>query len=240
MNVEFPDPAGLLIALARMADVEELDPSELGTMEYWTSAYKQEVQTFSETGDPGEVWFGEAAGARMVQWLERHPEHVRGDALVLDVGCGNGVLSVDLAREGFEVVGVDYCLEAVILSRQVAEKEGQEVTFEVCDILEDPLKSDCQAMKRIYDVVVDKGTFDAISLGETALDDKRTYVKNVASVLEPEGLLLITSCNWTEEELTAQFCDHFTVHSALPTPSFSFGGQTGHNVTTVVFRKVKS
>ena len=30
--------------------------------------------------------------------------------------------------------------------------------------------------------------------------------RNVGELLKPEGLLLITSCNWTEEELR-QFCD---------------------------------
>ena len=32
-----------------------------------------------------------------------HPELVAADAEILDVGCGNGLLTVDLAKEGFQV-----------------------------------------------------------------------------------------------------------------------------------------
>ena len=28
-----------------------------------------QVENFAEIGDPGEAWFGEEAGARMVNWL---------------------------------------------------------------------------------------------------------------------------------------------------------------------------
>ena len=32
-----------------------------------------------------------------------HPELVAADAEILDVGCGNGLLTIDLAKEGFQV-----------------------------------------------------------------------------------------------------------------------------------------
>merc|ERR1712203_152785 len=217
--------------------VEELTPSKLGTKEYWEEAYNKEVENFAEIGDPGEAWFGEEAAARMVNWLADHPELVAADASVLDVGCGNGLLTVDLAKEGFQVVGVDYCEAAIKLAKQVAEQADLDLDFQECDILEDLSTSQCTALKKTYNVVVDRGTFDAISLGEKAVEDKKSYMRNMGGLLKPEGLLLITSCNWTEEELRAQFSEVFLQKYVLPTPSFTFGGVRGNTVTAVVFQK---
>jgi len=114
-----------------LSRVEELTPSKLGTKEYWEEAYNKEVENFAEIGDPGEAWFGEEAAARMVNWLADHPELVAADAEILDVGCGNGLLTVDLAKEGFQVVGVDYCAAAIKLAKQVAEQADLDLDFEV-------------------------------------------------------------------------------------------------------------
>jgi 2-polyprenyl-3-methyl-5-hydroxy-6-metoxy-1,4-benzoquinol methylase len=224
--------------MAASPAVEELAPSELGTKEYWSAAYRREGEVFAETEDPGEVWFGEEAAARMVTWVADRPEEVRQGATVLDVGCGNGMLSCDLAREGFLVTGVDYCHESIDLARRVAELEGVEVKFEVVNILDCLENTECEPLKVTYDVIVDKGTFDAISLGETAVEDKLSYVRNMAGLLQPRGILLITSCNWTGPELELQFGSHFSMLEQLPTPSFTFGGVQGNTVVAVAFRKL--
>ena len=220
--------------------VEELTPSQLGTKEYWDSCYQQEVENFDSHGDVGEVWFGEEAGVRVMTWLgDREQEgEISMEARILDVGCGNGVMCVDLYKEGWtDVTGVDYSPAAVDLARKVAEKEDCQILFEVCDILEDLDKSTSDALKKSYDIVVDKGTFDAISLGETAATDKRTYVKNIVKLLACDGKLVITSCNWTEEELITMMGELFIHQETLPTPQFSFGGKTGNTVTACIFIK---
>ena len=85
--------------------------------------------------------------------------------------------------------------------------------------------------------MIDKGTFDAISLSETAAGDKVQYVKSVHQMLQNEGLLLITSCNWTEPELVSQFSSSFTLIETVPTPTFTFGGKTGSTTTFCIFKK---
>ena len=77
---------------------------------------------------------------RVVNWLtdKEQEGEISTEAAILDVGCGNGVLSVDLYKEGWtEVTGVDYSPAAVDLARKVAEQEDCKIQFEVCDILED-------------------------------------------------------------------------------------------------------
>jgi len=60
-----------------------------------------------------------------------------------------------------------------------------------------------------FDLVLDKGTFDAISLsGETDSLGRRVsegYAARVADLLVEGGIFLVTSCNWTEVELQAWF-----------------------------------
>ena len=57
-----------------------------------------------------------------------------------------------------------------------------------------------------FDVCLDKGTYDAISLDPSGAEGKRLqYTQSVTSLLANGGVFLITSCNWTAEELT----DHF-------------------------------
>uniref|UniRef100_A0A1A9VPL0 Uncharacterized protein n=1 Tax=Glossina austeni TaxID=7395 RepID=A0A1A9VPL0_GLOAU len=42
------------------------------------------------------------------------------------------------------------------------------------------------------------------------------------------GIFIITSCNWTEEELINVFQNLFTKYYTIPTPSFKFGGKIGN------------
>ena len=54
---------------------------------------------------------------------------------VLDVGCGEAALSLDLAERGYTTVGLDLSPTAIDLARAEAAKRGLDnATFEVADI----------------------------------------------------------------------------------------------------------
>lgn len=56
---------------------------------------------------------------------------------------------------------------------------------------------------------------------------------------EPGGIFLITSCNFTLDELTRMMEQQgFATEHVVPTPSFTFGGVKGASVTTVAYRRV--
>ena len=100
-----------------------------------------------------------------------------------------------------------------------------------------------------WDVIADKGTLDAIGLMEGAQEARAAYKQAVLRLLRPKGLLVITSCNSTKDELVAEltgpkacppgarleYVDHVRTH-----PVFKFGGTEGTRVCTVAFRKVNS
>ena len=102
-----------------------------------------------------------------------------------------------------------------------------------------------------FDVILDKGTFDAISLcPDEAERKKNLYVDFVRTVLKEEeeeeevvggrgGIFCLTSCNWTEDELVKIFGQHFTLKDRIEFPSFQFGGKSGSTVTSLVFKKNK-
>jgi len=203
--------------------VEELPSSELGTKSYWDTSYATEIENFDSHGDPGEVWFGEEAAARVVSWLEdRETEgELQYSNRLVDLGCGNGMLCVDLAQAGWlNVTGLDYSPGAVELARKVAARCGVEVEYRVADLLQTPPTGPESEDK--FDIMVDKGTLDAISLSCSAAEDRPRYLANLAGGLAAGGLLLLTSCNWTEQELVrpAQISRIRLIHS---TSHFLFG-----------------
>ncbi|XP_030060599.1 EEF1A lysine methyltransferase 2 isoform X2 [Microcaecilia unicolor] len=88
-----------------------------------------------------------------------------------------------------------------------------------------------------FDIGFDKGTFDAVSLDpENAVEKREQFVMSLKHVLKPEGFFIITSCNWTKEELLHHFREGFEFVEELPSPKFSFGGRTGSSVTVLVFK----
>ncbi|KAB0792493.1 hypothetical protein PPYR_14452 [Photinus pyralis] len=207
---------------------EELEQSELGTQEYWKKVYETEVKNFRNHGDIGEVWFGEDIADRIVKWNE---DNIQKSNRILDVGCGNGMLLVQLSRAGYtNLNGIDYSGDAITLAKEVSSHYQADINYSVGDILRDGI---CNS----YDVILDKGTYDAISLSKDAQKERSLYITNIHKHLTDNGVLVITSCNWTKEELTLQFDTHFYLHDVIPTPQFKFGGSIGSVVSCIIFKK---
>lgn len=230
---------------------EELPTSKLGTREYWDSVYDRETNNFEETGDIGECWFGEDSAEKMADWAEETLAGREEDTTVLDVGCGNGHLLVSLAQRGFKnLTGVDYSSSALDLARNVINQEFEQydvdldpndVTLMVLDLFDEQQLTKDHLNK--YSLVVDKGTYDAISLAE----DKTLRARYPAAIhtamianQDTPSIFLITSCNWTEEELVASFekDNLFKYFDKISYPTFEFGGKKGQQISTVAFTRV--
>ncbi|KAH8352862.1 hypothetical protein KR084_006936 [Drosophila pseudotakahashii] len=209
--------------------------SELGTQEYWESSYNREIRNYKNHGDVGEIWFDEDSQTRVINWLLKQDE-IGKQARVLDLGCGNGMFLVGLANEGFDqLTGVDYSPKAVELAQNIALDNQLSISYQVADLTQP------QDALGQFDVVHDKGTYDAVSLCPENPKEKRAlYLATVEKLLRTaDSLFVITSCNWTEEELETSFAGKFVKHHTIPTPTFKFGGKVGNVVTSVVFKKVK-
>ncbi|KAJ2128228.1 Protein-lysine N-methyltransferase efm4 [Coemansia sp. RSA 921] len=72
------------------------------------------------------------------------------------------------------------------------------------------------------------------SVDQKAID---VYPESVARSLADDGVFLITSCNWTEDELVRRFKDHLELFDRVKHTTFAFGGAVGQTVVTVAFKK---
>ena len=161
---------------------------------------------------------------------------------VLDLGTGNGHLLFKLYEEGFsswKMTGIDYSAHSISLARSIAQGRALDegtITFEVQDFLTET--------RGTYDLVLDKGTFDAISLSDARVDGKKLnekYAEAVAASMTTTAKLIVTSCNWTREELIQKLTlgNHLQVHAVFKEPkqTFQFGGKVGSTTSQVVFSK---
>lgn len=213
---------------------EELDPSVLGTIDHWKKEYAESIERFEDYGDIGEIWFGKDCMKRVVKWMCSSSLVSKSDA-VIDLGCGNAALLIDLEKQGFtNLIGVDYSQEAIQLAQLIKEKEKLiNIKLKVQDLLASDI-TPC-----VYNIAVDKGTYDAISLNpEDPAPKRKTYINNVHAMLKPGGLFILTSCNWTQAELLDHFASHFKHIESISAPQFSFGGKVGNTVTTLILQKI--
>lgn len=146
---------------------------------------------------------------------------------------------IELAREDYtNLTGIDYSSNAIELSKSIAADQNLNIEYKVLDLLDSANITET-LNDRQFDVVHDKGTYDAISLHPDDPTGKRNaYITNVHRITSENGLFILTSCNWTEDELNTHFDGRFIRHKLIPTPTFKFGGTTGSVITQVVFKKV--
>lgn len=230
--------------MANMEDTTKLNTSKLGTKEYWDDFYALERQNFEKNPeDTGECWFNDNdAEEKMVEFLMDAcgMHNISQECTMIDLGTGNGHLLFALTEEGFhgQMLGVDYSEQSVKFANEiVANKElGEHLRFAQADIFDNnwnPGK---------FNVVLDKGTLDAIALSGLKFDDDKTivdvYSKCVERLMEPGSVFLITSCNFTQEELIKIIeTDSLKMWECVNYPVFEFGGVKGTTICTVAFVK---
>jgi len=93
---------------------------------------------------------------------------------VLDLGCGSGWLAVYLARQGFEVVGVDVSAQAINLANTWASQEDLKISFDVADA------SQLQYQAGSFDAVVANSIFEhfPIKQAQQLTDKVNTMLKD--------------------------------------------------------------
>jgi SAM-dependent methyltransferase len=115
--------------------------------------------------------------------IERLCDLKPGDS-ILDVGCGHGRISNELARRGYNVTGVDWSVEALKLAVAKSEEQGLSVKYENANFL------NFKALEN-YELVLSWYT----SFGYTDDKSSRTLLRQLNAALKPGGAILIDHIN---------------------------------------------
>ncbi len=110
-----------------------------------------------------EMIYGKAETPEDLPWHNPEPydflveaaESNENQGRALDLGCGSGVISVALAKRGFEVTAIDFIPRAIEMAKQRARDEQVEIDFVEADLLK--WMSD-----ETFDLVHDSGTLHSI------------------------------------------------------------------------------
>lgn len=226
----------------------------------WNQFYQKEIDNFQDNDDDtGECWFDDSDAERKVidffcELLESG--EVPNERTVCDLGTGNGHFLFELFDSADEVVpdaelqyhGIDYSPDSVAFAQKIAEKKypEQEFTFEEVDFI----SRRCEYLitnEGKFDVLFDKGTLDAIALNNDPVEGfgekigTQVYPIQVSKLMHLGSLLIVTSCNFTEEELEKVITENGTnsllVWKRIQYPSFQFGGQKGSTICSIAFQK---
>ena len=131
-------------------------------------------------------------------------------ARVLDVGCGGGLLSEAMAREGAQVTGLDLAPDLVEIAK--------------LHLLESGLKVDYRLQSVEALAIEQPGSFDAITCMEMLehVPDPASVLAACATLLAPGGRLLLSTLNRTPAAFAVAIVGAEYVAGLLPRGTHSY------------------
>lgn len=95
----------------------------------------------------------------------------------IDIGCGTGTNAIWLARQGFDITGIDLSPSAIEMAKKKALKAKSDVNFQVRDILKEglPLSG--------FKFVFDRGCFHSVE----GAKNRKKFSRFVADSIEGRG-----------------------------------------------------
>lgn len=130
------------------------------------------------TGDPKYTayrkWYH--AGYKAHEWLYDWVRSNAKNKKVLDFGCGTGELTIEAAKAGADVIGIDISEASLIIARESAAEAGVSVDFRVMD------GEDTDFESGTFDIVVVSGVLHHVDLP--------TAYPEIARILKPDGKVI--------------------------------------------------
>lgn len=158
-------------------DNNQLDPpTQYDSEKYWDQRYDN-IKKYSDTYD----WYLKPSKLlKLFNNIEKNKK-------ILVVGCGNSLFSEELYNYGFNnnnIYNVD--ISEVVIRQQIEKYKDYKMKWFKGDIT-----NLCDLKKNIFDIIIDKGTIDALACGDYKNVKKSLY--EILNVLKPKGIFLLIS-----------------------------------------------
>lgn len=109
---------------------------------------------------------------------------------VLDMGCGTGRHSIELARRGLRVVGVDFSGQMLFEAKRAAQRAGVSAEFVEADATEYRHPEPVDAA-----ICLCEGGFGLIGHNEDPLTHDISILRNIADSVREGGMFVLTALN---------------------------------------------
>jgi cyclopropane fatty-acyl-phospholipid synthase-like methyltransferase len=109
---------------------------------------------------------------------------VQPGSVILDLGCGQGEICVELARRGYSVVGYDLSVFQLAMAGDNAQQAKQKINFLQGDMRE-------MAFDQMFDAVICWDT----TFGYFEEDKNQDVLRRIKNALKPNGRLLLDVMN---------------------------------------------
>jgi len=118
------------------------------------------------------------------EWCERITDILRRDGiendLVLDLGCGTGTLTELLAKEGYDMIGIDYSQEMLARAMEKREESGLQILYLLQDMREFELYGTVGAIVSVCDslnyLLEEEDVIETFRLINNYLDPKGLFI----------------------------------------------------------------
>lgn len=139
------------------------------------------------------------------------------NAELLDLGCGDGWLSLRLAALGLFVSGLDSSPTAIKAAQKSSEDVGLPIDFRVGDALSLPYRDES------FDAMLDRGLLHHI-----LPDNRHLYLKNILRVLRPQSHIYLSVFSehnpvgigqlFSHDKVERLFTPHFIIEQQQSNP----------------------
>ncbi len=145
---------------------------------------------------------------------------------VLELACGTGVITIELARTGLRVTGLDISPDMLQVAQKKVLQEDPDVRSRI-SLVEADMK-DFKLNDMFDGVFIPNNSFGNL----TALADQKTCLQAIHEHLDPQGLMVIEERNYTPKILMGMLQRRaaITVHRAAVNPAT--GKYTTYNSIT--------
>ncbi len=147
---------------------------------------------------------------------------------IIDIGCGTGRHSIELAKKDYKVIGIDLSESQLERAKEKAKAQNLQIDFQKLDARNLPFKNEFDLA-----IMLCEGAFPLMETDEMNYD----ILKNISKSLKNPGKLILTTLNglFPLYHSVKEFCSSSTEEGNATYKSNSFDLMTfrDHNIVTV-------